>query len=146
MKKVTVNGVEAELESGAEVFPAAGRLMVRTADGLRSALVRRKGAQTHISFAGRTYIVEKVRAGAGAASAAASGDLRAPMPGQVVAVLAAEGDTVEAGDKIVVLEAMKMQQPLAAPFAGVVVKLSAEVGQQVDEGAVLAQVRPLEDH
>jgi biotin carboxyl carrier protein len=79
---------------------------------------------------------------ASGAGAAASGPkaLKAPMPGRVVRVLVAEGDTVEAGQGCVVIEAMKMQNELKAPKAGVVRKLAAGEGETVGAGAVLLVV------
>ncbi len=63
--------------------------------------------------------------------------VRAPMPGQVISVLAAAGDAVSSGDALVVMEAMKMEQTLAAPRDGVIEEIAARVGDQVAEGAVL---------
>jgi biotin carboxyl carrier protein len=76
---------------------------------------------------------------AGGAGAAASGPkaLKAPMPGRVVRVLVAEGDAVEAGQGCVAIEAMKMQNELKAPKAGMVRKLAARVGETVAAGGVL---------
>ena len=70
----------------------------------------------------------------------AAGSLLAPMPGSVIAIRAAVGDTVEEGQPILVMEAMKMQHTIAAPHAGVVAELNAIEGQQVEAGAVLAVV------
>ncbi|WP_436531320.1 acetyl/propionyl/methylcrotonyl-CoA carboxylase subunit alpha [Actinoplanes sp. HUAS TT8] len=70
----------------------------------------------------------------------AAGSLLASMPGLIVALHVAEGDQVEAGAPIVVLEAMKMQQTLTAPADGVVSALAAEVGRQVAAGEVLAVI------
>jgi biotin carboxyl carrier protein len=80
---------------------------------------------------------------AGVAGAAASGPkpLKAPMPGRVVRVLVAEGDAVEAGQGCVVIEAMKMQNELKTPKAGVVRKLTAMAGDTVASGAVLLVVQ-----
>ena len=76
------------------------------------------------------------RSAARKAAAAASGDaLTAPMQGTIVKVAVAEGEQVEAGDLIVVLEAMKMEQPLTAHKAGTVTGLTAEVGAVVTSGA-----------
>jgi biotin carboxyl carrier protein len=74
--------------------------------------------------------------------AAASGPkaLKAPMPGRVVRVLVTEGEVVEVGQGCVVIEAMKMQNELKAPKAGVVRKLAAGVGETVGAGAVLLVV------
>ncbi len=63
-----------------------------------------------------------------------------PMPGKVVRVLAAQGAQVEAGQGIVVVEAMKMQNELKAPRAGRVVTLSAHEGATVAAGEVLAVI------
>jgi acetyl-CoA/propionyl-CoA carboxylase biotin carboxyl carrier protein len=81
------------------------------------------------------------RRGTGARAAAASGDeLTSPMQGTIVKVAVAEGDAVEAGDLVVVLEAMKMEQPLNAHRAGVIAHLSAEPGATVTSGSVLCSI------
>jgi 3-methylcrotonyl-CoA carboxylase alpha subunit len=67
--------------------------------------------------------------------------LTAPMPGTVVKVLVDEGQEVEEGQLLLVLEAMKMEQPVTAPHAGVVHSLPFEEGSLVPGGAVLAEVR-----
>ena len=69
------------------------------------------------------------------------GGLRAPMPGKIVAVPAKAGDVVSKGQPIVVLEAMKMEHALTAPFDGVVAEFNVAVGDQVVDGAVLAVVK-----
>ncbi len=72
---------------------------------------------------------------------AASGDaLAAPMQGTIVKVAVADGDCVEAGQTVVVLEAMKMEQPLNAHKAGTIGKLSAEVGAVVTSGSVICEI------
>ena len=68
------------------------------------------------------------------------GSLLAPMPGSVIRLGAALGDTVTAGQPLVWLEAMKMEHTIAAPADGVLTQLSVSVGQQVEVGAVLARV------
>ncbi len=75
------------------------------------------------------------------ASQHASGSLLAPMPGTVVAVHAAVGDSVDAGQPVLVLEAMKMQHAVNAPHAGVVTEIDVAVGRQVAAGDVLAVVQ-----
>jgi 3-methylcrotonyl-CoA carboxylase alpha subunit len=82
--------------------------------------------------------------GSGAA-AAGSGAILAPMPGKVIAVDVAEGDRVAAGQRLMVLEAMKMEHALTAPFDGTVTELSAATGGQVQVEAVLAVVTPAEE-
>ena len=82
------------------------------------------------------------RSGGRKAVAAASGDaLVSPMQGTIVKIVVADGAAVEAGDPIVVLEAMKMEQPLTAHKAGTVTGLSAEVGQTVSSGATICEIK-----
>ena len=82
------------------------------------------------------------RGGGGKSSAAASGDsLTSPMQGTIVKLAVEEGATVAVGDLVVVLEAMKMEQPLNAHKAGTITGLSAEVGATVSAGAVLCEIK-----
>jgi acetyl-CoA/propionyl-CoA carboxylase biotin carboxyl carrier protein len=75
-------------------------------------------------------------------SGAASGDaLIAPMQGTIVKVAVNEGDVVAAGDLVVVLEAMKMEQPLNAHKAGTITAMNAEVGAVVTSGAVICDIK-----
>ncbi len=72
----------------------------------------------------------------------ASGDsLTAPMQGTIVKVAVEEGQSVEAGELIVVLEAMKMEQPLNAHKAGTITGLNAEIGSTVPTGTVLCEIK-----
>ena len=80
------------------------------------------------------------RGGSGASGLASDGALRAPMPGKIVATPAKPGDTVTKGQPVVVLEAMKMEHALVAPFDGVVGEIGVSVGDQVAADAVLATV------
>ena len=76
--------------------------------------------------------------------AAADGAVLSPMPGRVIAVEVAAGERVAKGQKLLTLEAMKMEHSLVAPFDGTVAELNAETGGQVSEGAVLARVERAE--
>ncbi|HLM06900.1 MAG TPA: biotin carboxylase N-terminal domain-containing protein [Blastococcus sp.] len=79
--------------------------------------------------------------GGGHGGSAASGDsLTSPMQGTIVKVAVEDGATVEAGDLVVVLEAMKMEQPITAHKAGTISGLSAEVGAAVTSGAVICTI------
>ncbi|MGK2880216.1 MAG: biotin carboxylase N-terminal domain-containing protein [Mycobacterium sp.] len=69
-----------------------------------------------------------------------AGSLMAPMPGSVIRLPVSAGDTVTAGQALVVLEAMKMEHTIASPIDGIVAELSVEVGQQVSTGDALAVV------
>jgi acetyl-CoA/propionyl-CoA carboxylase biotin carboxyl carrier protein len=82
------------------------------------------------------------RAGGKKSGAAVSGDaVTSPMQGTVVKVVVEEGQEVAEGDTIVVIEAMKMEQPLKAHKAGVVTGLSAAVGETVANGAVICELK-----
>ncbi|NJC21804.1 acetyl-CoA/propionyl-CoA carboxylase biotin carboxyl carrier protein [Arthrobacter pigmenti] len=80
------------------------------------------------------------RSRAGAASAASGDELTSPMQGTIVKVAVNDGDEVSEGDLIVVLEAMKMEQPLTAHKSGTVSGLSAAPGDTVSAGAVIAAI------
>ena len=64
----------------------------------------------------------------------------APMPGKILAVKAKEGDSVKAGDVLLVLEAMKMENDIVAPQDGVVASINVRVGDSVESGAKLASL------
>jgi 3-methylcrotonyl-CoA carboxylase alpha subunit len=68
------------------------------------------------------------------------GAILAPMPGKVIAVEVTQGDTVSKGQKLLTLEAMKMEHTLTAPFDGVVAELNAAPGAQVQVEALLARI------
>jgi 3-methylcrotonyl-CoA carboxylase alpha subunit len=67
------------------------------------------------------------------------------MPGKVIAVEVAASDTVTKGQKLLVLEAMKMEHALTAPFDGTVAELTVAVGSQVQVEALLVRVEKAED-
>jgi len=82
------------------------------------------------------------RSASGAKKATAGGDaLVTPMQGTIVKVVASDGATVAEGDTVVVLEAMKMEQPLAAHKAGVITGLNVVVGQTVTAGATICEIK-----
>jgi acetyl/propionyl-CoA carboxylase alpha subunit len=74
------------------------------------------------------------------ASAAHAGSLTTPLPGVVVSVAVREGDTVTAGQTLLVIEAMKMEHAIKAPRAGTVRALKHQVGDRVREGSTLAEI------
>lgn len=85
-------------------------------------------------------VVKRHRAKAASATGATGDALSSPMQGTVVKVAVNEGDKVVAGDLIIVLEAMKMEQPLSAHKDGVISKLKAVVGESVSSGTVLCEI------
>jgi acetyl-CoA/propionyl-CoA carboxylase biotin carboxyl carrier protein len=91
--------------------------------------------------AGAKPAKSKKRGRSGGATAAAGGNaLTSPMQGTIVKVAVADGDVVAEGDLVVVLEAMKMEQPLTAHRAGTITGLTAAAGQTVSAGAVIATI------
>ncbi len=91
---------------------------------------------------GRTEVKKPPRRGGATGSGAGAGGdtLTSPMQGTIIKVAVGEGDTVAEGDLVVVLEAMKMEQPLKAHKAGTVTELSAEVGATVTSGGSLCRI------
>jgi biotin carboxyl carrier protein len=80
------------------------------------------------------------RQGAGAAQTGGLAEIRAPMPGRIVKLLVSEGDAVSAGQGLLVMEAMKMQNELRAPRAGRVDRIYALEGAGVETGAALLRL------
>ena len=85
-------------------------------------------------------VVKRHRAKQASASGASGDGLASPMQGTVVKIAVEEGQSVEVGDLIIVLEAMKMEQPLSAHKAGVIKNLKAVVGETVSSGTVLCDI------
>ena len=92
--------------------------------------------------AGEAFSFRAPKALAGGPGGESDGSVLSPMPGKIVSVSVKAGDTVAKGQTLLVLEAMKMEHALAAPFDGVVAELTAEAGGQVSEGVVLVKLDP----
>ena len=93
---------------------------------------------------GQSFGIALARHSGSAAGAAGDGAILAPMPGRVTAVEVAAGDAVTKGQRLVTLEAMKMEHGLTAPFDGIISELNATAGTQVTEGTVLVRVEKAE--
>jgi 3-methylcrotonyl-CoA carboxylase alpha subunit len=94
---------------------------------------------------GQTWWVEPYRYTGGAHASAHDGDILSPMPGRIIAVDVAAGQAVTKGQKLLTLEAMKMEHSLTAPFDGVVAELNAEAGAQVQVEALLVRIEAVDD-
>lgn len=109
------------------------------------AYIQRGPDGLEVVLAGRLYhvVVEDERerrlrlASAGAAVTSGDLNLRAPMPGLVVAVPVSQGQAVERGTDLVILESMKMQNELKAPRAGTITQVRVRPGDRVDQDQVL---------
>ncbi len=139
-----------ETEWGGEIPPYAGTTDTPEAAARERVTVEVGGKRLEVVLpaglgvgsAGPNTAAAPRKAAGRKAGAKVSGDaLTSPMQGTIVKVAVAEGDTVAAGDLVVVLEAMKMEQPLTAHQAGVVTKLSATVGEVVGSGAVICEIK-----
>jgi biotin carboxyl carrier protein len=118
---------------------------------LNGRLVRVKlaqmGAQRFLHYNGQSWTLEKVaKTNKKRAHHAgpANGNLSATMPGQVLAVGVKVGDKVQAGEMLLLLEAMKMELRVVAPFAGRVKQLHCTVGQIVERGQLLVEIEAQE--
>jgi 3-methylcrotonyl-CoA carboxylase alpha subunit len=98
------------------------------------------GEAIFVTSIGTTHKVIAARDEGAGHHHAHDGDIVAPMPGKVIAVDVAQGQAVTAGQRLLVLEAMKMEHALTAPFDGTVTELSVGAGSQVQVEAVLAVV------
>jgi 3-methylcrotonyl-CoA carboxylase alpha subunit len=95
---------------------------------------------TTIDEGGERFLMRLARTEGWAGGIASNGAILAPMPGKVISVDVAAGQTVTKGQKLLVLEAMKMEHALTAPFDGTVAELTVEAGAQVQVDALLVRV------
>ena len=137
---VRVNGRERRVRF---TRAGAGRVLSETDDGAWSARVERTPTGLEVTTAsGRSYRFEW---SAGehhtmATDARRQGGLSAPMPGLVLKVLVRPGDKVRAHQTLIVLEAMKMEHNIEAPFDGTVKNVNCAEGGRVAEGVVLVEL------
>jgi len=89
---------------------------------------------------GQAFAFSLTSRGTGTAHGIHDGEIEAPMPGKVTAVEVSQGEKVAKGQRLLTLEAMKMEHALTAPFDGTVTQLSATAGSQVTEGQILVKV------
>jgi 3-methylcrotonyl-CoA carboxylase alpha subunit len=93
-------------------------------------------------YEGQAFEFALASRGTGATHGLHDGEIEAPMPGKVTTVEVSPGEKVSKGQRLLTLEAMKVEHALTAPFNGTVAKLSASAGVQVSEGQLLVKVEP----
>ncbi|HYY02014.1 MAG TPA: biotin/lipoyl-containing protein, partial [Mycobacterium sp.] len=140
--RFTRTGLLLSAGESTQLVSATGHEVV-LADGngvARSFTVKRYGHDVYVDSAyGPVHLVALPRFPE-PGSAVEKGSLVAPMPGNVIRLGAAVGDTVTAGQPLIWLEAMKMEHTITAPADGVLAELNVDTGHQVEVGAVLARV------
>jgi biotin carboxyl carrier protein len=140
--EVSIDG-RARVVDSRETGPGTFSLLIDHATAEVSVLAR--GDQFAVAVDGRTHRLRllderALRQRGGKDVAAGSREVRAVMPGKVVAVLVQPGATVEPGQGLLVIEAMKMENEIAAPRGGTVQEIRVSPGQAVEAGEILAIV------
>jgi 3-methylcrotonyl-CoA carboxylase alpha subunit len=97
-------------------------------------------ASVLVAESGQVWKVEPWRVEGSHAGVASTGAILSPMPGMVIAVAVTAGERVVAGQRLLTLEAMKMEHTLTAPFDGVVAELNVVPGARVQVEALLARI------
>ncbi|MBN9108642.1 MAG: acetyl/propionyl/methylcrotonyl-CoA carboxylase subunit alpha [Pseudonocardia sp.] len=143
--------IETEWDNTVEPFTGAGDEESDEAPR-QSVVVEVGGRRLEVSLPGDLAIgtggggaakaAPRKRGKSGGGGAKASGDsVTAPMQGTIIKVAVSDGDTVSAGDLVVVLEAMKMENPVTAHKDGTVTGLSAEPGSSITQGSVICEIK-----
>jgi len=122
-----------------------GELVLASGDRVIAGHVRSVKGGIEVSWRGRTWRFELMTPGAptGEVAGAAASDVVAPMTGRIIEILCREGDEVEAGRPLAIVEAMKMEHRLAAPVRSRVTRVLAAADQQVEIGETLIELEPL---
>ena len=137
--KVYTSYIENEFVNTIPAY-AAQEVEVQTKAAAEKLVAEVNGKRFEILVHAPEPVVKRHRAKQASASGASGDGLASPMQGTVVKIAVEEGQSVEAGDLIIVLEAMKMEQPLNAHKSGVIKNLKAVVGETVSSGTVLCEI------
>jgi biotin carboxyl carrier protein len=127
----------------AAVMRPDGRLLLDVDGAKQVAILAGDARRRHVAVDGGAWILERPQPQRrrSVQGAEGGGSLTATMPGLVLDVLVAEGEEVQRGDTLVLLEAMKMELRITAPFAGRVGRVHCAAGQVVDRGQLLVEVQ-----
>ena len=143
--QITIGSAEAfgddESVPNEHTFEIAARPNRLWVDGQLAHTVK-VGDDWWIHLDGRIHILSIDEQGAGGSDD--SGGMTAPMPGKVLELLCNVGDTVESGQTLIVMEAMKMEHRIAANGSGKIVAIHHQGGEQVDAGTVLIDIEDIE--
>lgn len=139
MAKVFLNGEEIELKGTGSAQFLGDRVAIRTPHGTVTGVAVTSGKKILASLNGVVFEFDR-SAPKKQSESTHSGIITSAMPGLITDVLVEVGESVHKGDKLAVLEAMKTQQPLVAPFDGTVETVAVQKGDQVTEGQLIAQM------
>ena len=137
--KVYTSYIENEFKNEIPAFIAEGS-EIQTKVAAEKLVAEVNGKRFEIVVHAPEPVVKRHRAKQASAGSASGTGLASPMQGTVVKIAVEEGQSVEAGDLIIVLEAMKMEQPLNAHKSGVIKNLKATIGETVSSGSVLCDI------
>jgi biotin carboxyl carrier protein len=133
-------------EIAAEVQPLSGGGAMVTIAGQRFRVASaRRNSSILVAVGPRNYEFRPVEESRRRHRGLAAAEIVAPMPGKVLNVMVKEGDLVDTGQPLAVIEAMKMETTLAAESSAIVKRVCVTAGQMVDHGAVLIELSPPPD-
>jgi biotin carboxyl carrier protein len=134
-----------QIQANLTALNELGLYILHQGNMLREMHFSNKGSNIFTALAEGRHLVAQVERQNGKArpknSTLSQSDVSAPMPGIVIKTLVQEGEHVEKGQAVVVMESMKMQMELRAPAAGEVTKISVQPNTQVDKGTVLVKIK-----
>jgi acetyl-CoA/propionyl-CoA carboxylase biotin carboxyl carrier protein len=137
--KVYTSYIENEFKNSIPAFAPTPPL-ITTKVAAEHLIAEVNGKRFEIKLHTPEPVVKRHRAKQSSAGGATGAGLASPMQGTVVKIAVEEGSRVEAGDLVIVLEAMKMEQPLTAHKSGVIKGLNAKIGETVSSGALLCEI------
>jgi biotin carboxyl carrier protein len=140
--RLRINGEQ--IQANLMALNELGLYLLRRDNHRREMHISTNGSNTFTALAEGRQVIAQVERENGPSRRKAGGtaqsDVCAPMPGVVIKALVVEGDRVEKGQAVVVMESMKMQMELRAPAAGLVEKVAVQPNTQVDKGTLLVKV------
>jgi 3-methylcrotonyl-CoA carboxylase alpha subunit len=142
--EVVVDGVLLSIGGDPVLARRTGPSQVQLGDRRLTATVVARAEHLHVFCHGQSWALAKVDLLHGEGADDAHGGVQAPMPGKVIALLAAVGATVEKGTPLLVLEAMKMEHTIHAPRKGTVKAFHFSAGEQVGDGVDLVDFEATE--
>ncbi|MBS1261003.1 MAG: 2-oxoglutarate carboxylase large subunit [Calditrichaeota bacterium] len=139
---VTGDGGEAVELAGSWIATGAHSGLWRVEDGSRHdvAAAKERNGTVWVAVDGRVFRFESLSEDDAGAAAVAENMIAAPMPGKVTKVFVAEGDSVEEGAPVLIVEAMKMEHTLRAPKTGTITNFTCAEGDQVEANVPLVEI------